>query len=275
MQKELDRLRQELKIRGYSPKTEKSYMHILEEYFIWKNTDLKCPDEEKIREYLLLKEKDGLKATTRNLILNAIKFFYREVMRTKNEINIRSAKEEKSLPVVLSRSEIRKMLESTKNTKHRLMLSLAYGAGLRVSEVVNLRVGDIDIDELTLHIKNAKGNKDRVTVLPQSIISDIRSIILDKNGDDLLFPSDRGGKLTTRTAQSIFETALEKSGIAKNATFHSLRHSFATHILEDGVDIRYVQELLGHQSIKTTQLYTQVTNPRLKMIRSPLEALQV
>ena len=123
----------------------------------------------------------------------------------------------------------------------------------------------------TIHIKNAKGQKDRISVLPNKLIGNLKSLISGKMGNDFVFESERGGKLTTRTAQKVFERALKKSGTAKNATFHSLRHSFATHLLENGVDVRYVQELLGHQNIRTTQVYTHVTNPKIKNIKSPLQ----
>ena len=162
------------------------------------------------------------------------------------------------------------MLNVTTNLKHRLMLALAYGAGLRVSEVVSLRVRDVDVTEMTIHIKQAKGRKDRISVLPERFIDDLRTMAAGKHGHDYYFRSEHGWKLTTRTAQKIFEHALAKAGIMKHATFHSLRHSFATHLLENGVDVRYVQELLGHHNIRTTQRYTQVTNPKLKSIQSPL-----
>ncbi|MFH1956609.1 MAG: tyrosine-type recombinase/integrase, partial [Patescibacteria group bacterium] len=153
------------------------------------------------------------------------------------------------------------------------LISLSYGAGLRVSEVINLKIKDININELTIHIKEAKGNKDRITIFPDSLCDEIKKIISQNGKDDYLFASERGGKLSERTAQKIFENALQKSGIKKDATFHSLRHSFATHLLENGVDVRYVQELLGHQNIRTTQLYTKVTNPSIKNIKSPLDKL--
>ena len=151
------------------------------------------------------------------------------------------------------------------------MIALAYGAGLRVSEVVNMRLKDINIAELTIHIKQAKGQKDRISILSEKLVNDLEQLIATKNQNAYVFESERGGKLTTRTAQKIFENALAKSGIKKNANFHSLRHSFATHLLENGVDVRYVQELLGHQNIRTTQVYTHVTNPKLKNIKSPLQ----
>jgi site-specific recombinase XerD len=172
---------------------------------------------------------------------------------------------------VLSKSEIEKIINSIDNKKHRLLISLSYGAGFRVSEAINLKIKDINLDELTIHIKDAKGNKDRITVFPEKLKSSLHELTDFRNNNDYVFASERGGKLTERSAQKIFENALKKSGVQKDAPFHSLRHSFATHLLENGVDVRYVQELLGHQNIRTTQLYTKVTNPNLKKIKSPLE----
>lgn len=270
MQIQIEQTERELKIRNYSPKTIKSYLYGLKEYFNFKKQDFENPNVDNIKNFLLFCENNAVSAQTRNLFLNAIKFFYRNVVKTNEKIEIRGAKKNKSLPVVLSRSEIEKLLEVTGNTKHRLLLSLAYGAGLRVGEVINLKVSDIDFSELTVHIKLAKGKKDRITVLPERLVSSIQNLIVVKDKNDFVFSSERGGNLTTRTAQKVFENSLKKAGINKEATFHSLRHSFATHLLENGVDIRYVQELLGHQNIRTTQLYTQVTNPKLKNIKSPL-----
>lgn len=186
------------------------------------------------------------------------------------KIEIRSAKKPKSLPIILSRDEIEKIINSVQNSKHKLLLAISYSSGLRVSEVVALRVKDINLADLTIHVKESKGKKDRISVLSERLVNDLSQLIATKKQDTPVFESERGGKLTTRTAQKIFENALAKSGIRKDATFHSLRHSFATHLLENGVDVRYVQELLGHQNIRTTQVYTHVTNPKLKNIKSPL-----
>lgn len=270
LQLQLDRVETELRIRNYSPKTVKIYLYFLREFLIFRSDQPNETNEAAIKQFLLALEKKGSSAQTRNLGLSALKFFYRNVVRDKSPIKIQTAKRPLSLPVVLSRGEIGRMLEATKNTKHRLMLALAYGAGLRVSEVVNLKIQDLDLAEKTIHIKQAKGQKDRISVLAESIIDDLRNFISGKAKHDIVFHSEQGGKLTTRTAQKVFEQALDRAGINKEATFHSLRHSFATHLLENGVDIRYVQVLLGHNNIRTTQRYTQVTNPMLKSIRSPL-----
>ncbi|MBU0964460.1 tyrosine-type recombinase/integrase, partial [Patescibacteria group bacterium] len=163
-----------------------------------------------------------------------------------------------------------KMIDSIRNAKHKLLISLTYGSGLRVSEIVSLKVKDLDLEELVIHIKQAKGKRDRITIFPGKLKQDMQSFIDGKEKNDYVFASERGGKLSSRTAQKVFEHALKRAGIQKQASFHSLRHSFATHLLENGTDIRYVQELLGHQNIRTTQRYTQVTHTSLKKIISPL-----
>ena len=266
----LRRAEEEMRLRGFSRRTISTYLHALRQYFAFRKTDDLSFDEESIRQFLLQRERDGNSAQTRNVFLHAIKYFYKDVVHACAAIALRPAKEASTLPVILSRQEIQAVLTSTKNGKHRLMIALAYGAGLRVSEVVQLRVCDLDLPGLQIHLKSAKGNKDRVTVFPQSIRTDIQNLIAGKAGSDLVFGSERGGALSSRTAQMVFARALKAAGIQKPATFHSLRHSFATHLLENGTDVRYVQELLGHCNIRTTQRYTHVTNPQLKNIRSPL-----
>lgn len=270
MQKELYLAERELKIRNYSPKTIKSYLYGLREYFSFRKKNLDGLDQDDIRDFLLQCEQKAVSPQSRNLFLNAIKFYYGDVIRVPQKIEIRSAKKPKSLPIILSRDEIEKIINSVQNSKHKLLLAISYSSGLRVSEVVALRVKDINLADLTIHVKESKGKKDRISVLSERLVNDLSQLIATKKQDTPVFESERGGKLTTRTAQKIFENALAKSGIRKDATFHSLRHSFATHLLENGVDVRYVQELLGHQNIRTTQVYTHVTNPKLKNIKSPL-----
>lgn len=270
IQSRLNQAETELRIRNYSPRTISIYLHYLREYVAFATNYPDSQPERSVKAFLLSLESRGASAESRNLCLSALKFYYRNVVGLSQSLAIRTAKRNHALPVVLSREEIYRMLEGTKNIKHRLMLALAYGAGLRVSEVVALKVQDLDFGEMTIHIKQAKGKKDRISILPGKLIDDLRTIITGKPGDGFVFPSDWGGQLTTRTAQKIFDQALVRANIIKPATFHSLRHSFATHLLENGVDIRYVQVLLGHNNIRTTQRYTQVTNPKLKSITSPL-----
>lgn len=267
----LEKIKDELRLRNYSRKTIDAYLTCLSDYFKYIKNVTKNPDVALIKKYLLEKQDKGQSSQTINLYLNAIKYFYREIFKSPTPIDIKFAKTSSKLPIVLSRKEIEKIIEAIKNEKHRLLISLSYGSGLRVSEAVNLKVGDVNLDELTLHLKAAKGDKDRLTIFPEKLKADLAELTALQHGNEYLFESERGGKLTERTAQKVFENALQKTGIQKDATFHSLRHSFATHLLENGVDVRYVQSLLGHQNIRTTQLYTKVTNPAIRKIKSPLE----
>jgi site-specific recombinase XerD len=270
MENILNKTEQVLKLRNYSPKTRKAYLLYIKEYIRFsKNAGVKNK-QKAIEEFLLDKHKRQQSPQTINLALNAIKFLYTKILKDPQKIDLKFTKRNKKLPIVLSHTEIKKIIEATDNAKYKLMISLGYACGLRVSEVTNLKVADLDIDELVVHIKNAKGKKDRISVLPKKLQNNLRNIIAGKNASDFVFASNRGGKLTTASLQKMFRKSFRKVKINKPATFHSLRHSFATHLLENGTDVRYVQELLGHSNIRTTQIYTQVTNPKLKNIRSPL-----
>lgn len=267
----LKKLEDELRLRKYSPKTVSAYIYCVTSYLKAKRNNFGIVDVDFIKQYILSKIDEGKSSQMSNQYLQAINFFCWNVLNFRGKIDVRFAKTPSKLPIVLSRTEIEKMLAVIGNEKHQLMLALAYSGGLRVSEVINLKIKDICLAELTIHIKDAKGNKDRITLLPEKMIGNIEKLIAGKNLNDFVFASERGGRLTDRTAQKVFEWALAKAGIKKEATFHSLRHSFATHLLENGVDVRYVQELLGHANIRTTQIYTKVTNPMLRKIKSPLE----
>jgi site-specific recombinase XerD len=271
MQSVLIRAEKLLKLRSYSPKTIKAYLFYIKEYLDFSKRNNIKEKNQAIETYLLSRQEKGNSSQTINLALNSIKFLYAETIGSGDKIFFKCAKKSNKLPVVLSRGEIEKIISQIKNLKHKLMISLGYAAGLRVSEVVNLKVRDIQLDELTLHIKEAKGKKDRLTVFPEKLKGEIATLIAGKNNNDFVFESSRGGRLTTASLQKVFCQALERSGTQKDATFHSLRHSFATHLLENGTDVRYVQKLLGHANIRTTQIYTKVTNPALRNIKSPLE----
>ncbi|MCL5795841.1 MAG: tyrosine-type recombinase/integrase [Patescibacteria group bacterium] len=270
MQEQLEKTKLEMQMRNYSPKTIKSYLLCLKYYFNYIGENYKPVDENKVKQFILLLKSHDKAPQTISLYLNAIKFFYREVLKNHQKINIRHSKKTLKIPVILSREEIAKIIAGINNKKHQLIISLTYGAGLRVSEIINLKVKDINFGELTIHLKEAKGKKDRITVFPEKLRESLGQMISFKDKNDNVFESERGGKLSERSIQKVFENALKKAKIMKGATFHSLRHSFATHLLENGVDVRYVQELLGHVNIRTTQIYTKVTNPNIKNIKSPL-----
>lgn len=269
-QRDLYFLERELTLRGYSKKTIKSYTLCVREYFLYAKSEWLNINESKIKSFLLKKHQKGLAPNTVNLYLNAIKFYYREVVKSNKRISLKFSKRRKKLPVVLSKSEIKDVINIIKNPKHKLLISLAYGAGLRVSEVVKLKLKDLYFEEGLIKITNPKGGKDRFTLLPQKLEWSLQNFTENLELNDYIFPSSRGGRLSERTAQKIFICTLKKSNVKKEATFHSLRHSFATHLLENGTDIRYIQKLLGHQNIRTTQIYTQVATSMLQHIKSPL-----
>jgi len=258
-----------LKLRNYSYKTAKFYLLYIKQYLIFSQKEKSRDKKEIIEKFLLEKIEKKNSPQTINLALNSVKFFHKEILKDNKKIDLKFSKRSKKLPVVLTKEEINKILENTENKKYKIGITLAYAGGLRISEIQNLKVKDINLDELTIHLKEAKGKKDRITIFPEKLKAGIQNIIAGKENNDYVFSSNRGGKLTTRSFQKVFENALRKTDIKKDATFHSLRHSFATHLLENGTDIRYVQELLGHNNIRTTQIYTQVTNPMLKNIKSP------
>lgn len=273
----LDSLAQELVIRGFSRRTVKSYLAHNQKFLDWIGKSAREISSQDIKDYLLYLKSQGYSNTSLNNVISALKFYYQEILRRKLFFNIRRPRREHFLPVVLSREEIVRIINCANNIKHKLILSLLYGSGLRVSEVVKLKFGDLDLENKTLLVKAGKGNKDRYTLLSDQSINFLKVCTISsppyEGGDarrakgvfsDILFP------LSHRTIQKIFAHALQKSGIKKQATCHSLRHSFATHLLESGVDIRHIQKLLGHQNIKTTEGYTQVSIKYIQKIKSPL-----
>jgi len=211
---------QELKLRNYSQKTIKSYTTYLYEYFKYKLDYLDKIDINNIKKFLLIKQNQNKAPQTVNLYLNAIKFFYRDVLKNPRIINIKSSKKNKHLPIILSRQNIQDIINIINNPKHKLIIALAYGAGLRVSEIINLKIKDIDLDELIIHIKESKGKKDRITIIPNKLKSQLELFIINKtNNNDLIFISERGGKLSTETVQKIFKNALKKLILKKMPLF--------------------------------------------------------
>jgi len=266
----MDVLQREMRVRNYSLKTIKAYSRAIAGMCLFFKKPPRDLERDQILEYFDAKVEHGLSSQSIALAMNAVNFLYRDLYKKADFEPFRHPRKTKRLPVVLTRDEIKRLIDNVINVQHRLMISLSYSAGLRVSEVVNLRVADLDCEEMILMVRQGKGKKDRLTVLSSKLISDISTLVVGKSGKSYFFESNRGGKLTVRSMQKIFHQALQNAEIKKPATFHSLRHSFATHLLENGTDVRYVQVLLGHANIRTTQLYTQVTNPALKNIVSPL-----
>ncbi|MCK4744632.1 tyrosine-type recombinase/integrase [Candidatus Parcubacteria bacterium] len=266
-------LERELKIRGFSRKTVKSYLHYNKELLKFNNKSPKNINSDDIKEYLFYLKNKKLANATLNVAINAIKFYYAQILKRKFFVNkeIFRTKKAQKLPEVLNKEEIGKIFSVIKNAKHKLILGLIYSSGLRVSEIINVKQGDLDFENKILKVKQSKGAKDRITILSEKIAVVLEKYIKNKKAGNYIFESARGGKLSERTIQKIFENALKNSGVKKSATCHSLRHSFATHLLESGISIRCIQELLGHARLETTQIYTKVANNKLKEIKSPLD----
>lgn len=266
-------LKQALKLKAYSQKTIKAYIYYNNNFLEFIKKSPRAVTAADIKNYLEHLIDKNFAASTLNLAYSALFFYYANFYKRRFFISIPRAKKESKLPVVLSKQEVKKLLDQLDNLKHRLILSIIYSAGLRVSEVVNLKVGDLDFQNNLLFVRQSKGKKDRRTFISKNLSAELKSFIKNKDYQDYLFLNAMNKKLTTRTVQKIFNNALKKSGILKNATVHSLRHSFATHLLEDGLDIRYIQDLLGHARIQTTQIYTKVSGQNYSNIANPLDSL--
>lgn len=261
------RLVQEIELRNLSRKTLKSYVFSVEKFLNY--LDKKEPSEQEVKDYLQ-REIKKKSATTIAHEIFAIQFFFEKVLNKK--INIPRPKKNKTLPEILTKEEVKRMIEVTTNLKHRLILEVVYGCGLRAEETTNLKKQDVLLDECLLHVRLGKGKKDRFVKIPEKILEELRAYLFLLH-EDYLFPSNRGGKLTTATLQAIVENAAKKAGITKQVYPHLLRHSFATHLLEQGTDIRIIQKILGHADIKTTQIYTQISQANIKNIKSPLDTI--
>jgi site-specific recombinase XerD len=270
------KLEAELRAQKYSPRTITAYIH--------HNRDLcrrlqKTPGEitaEDIKGYLVYQNTHlNLSASTMNLALSAFKFFYNKVMEHEVAQEQHRPRQDKRLPVVLSKPEINRVLKAEKNLKHRLLLMMVYSSGLRVSEVVSLKRSDIDPSRKTLFVSSGKGRKDRYTLLSDRVIRVLKEYYFFYDIKTWLFPGKTAVRhLSIRSAQKIFEDAFRKANIEKSASIHSLRHTFATHLLESGTDVRYIQELLGHRSIRTTERYTHVAHCKSLKISSPLDNME-
>jgi len=263
-----------LKLKGYSFKTIKAYVNHTKRFlrFIKKDpVEVETNDISKYLFYLL--DQETCSYSYVNQAVSSIKFLCENVLN-KNDlaISIPRPRKEHKLPVVLSQKEVIKILTSVKNEKHRAILTLIYSSGLRVGELVRLRIEDIDSERMLIHIRQGKGRKDRYTMLSKVALKVLRDYIIRYKPETWLFPGGKEGKhLTERSVQRVFESALQKAGISKDVSVHSLRHSFATHLLENGTDLRYIQELLGHKSSKTTEIYTHVSEKDMRRIQSPLD----
>ncbi|MBK9276472.1 MAG: site-specific integrase [Flavobacteriales bacterium] len=269
-------MRRKLEIGRYSPRSIPVYLGAtkqLFQHFPNKHpNDIRTEDIEAFQHHLASVRK--VSNSTLNQAVNAIRYYYMNVLGDERRVTfIERPRKETKLPLVLSKSEVAAVLKAPTNLKHRSMLALAYSGGLRVSELVALRPEDLLFDRGLIRIRGAKGNKDRTTLLGRSTAELLKRYVEHTQPRELLFEGQGGGSYSARSAQKVLQTAMEKAGIRKPATMHTLRHSFATHLLEQGTDLRYIQALLGHASSKTTEIYTHVSTRYLQGIVNPMDNL--
>jgi len=270
------RVQENCELRNLTENTQRSYLRIIRQFSEYFNRSPEELGTEELREYLLHLKRDKKQAAkTLNVAYSALKFFYHNVLDRPWEISpVPRVKLDKKLPVVLSTEEIKRLLTVIRNIKHKALLTVIYSAGLRTSEAANLKISDIDSSRMQIRIQNSKGAKDRYTILSETALRILRQYWKINRPHEWLFPGRFGDKpIGFRGISFIFNQYKKRAGITKAATVHSLRHSFATHLLENGADLYHIQLLLGHSSPKTTTVYLHVRRVDLQKIASPLDVI--
>jgi len=268
---DLQRLETELKLRGFSNRTVEAYLYHNKKFLESVNKNPDRVTEEDIKNYIAEKMSKNVSPKSIVLIKAAFKFFYDEILK-KNIVNLKSPKVSRKLPVVLTREETKRLIDAIENKKHQLIVKLLYSSGLRLSELTNLKVGDLELNENIGWVRFGKGGKDRMFIISTKLTDELKGFIKEKEESDYLF-AGREGKMSERNVQKIVSAAALKARIEKPVHVHTLRHSFATHLLESGENIRKIQMLLGHSQLSTTQLYLDVSTEELKKVKSPLDEL--
>ncbi|MCD2260194.1 site-specific tyrosine recombinase/integron integrase [Psychroserpens luteolus] len=262
-----------LEIKRYANNTVRTYVSCFERFInYYPDKNIESLNETDVREYLRVLIQNNRSNSYINQSINSIKFYYEIVLGMPNRFyKIERPRKEKKLPTVLSPSEAKALINATNNIKHRCIVSLLYSAGLRRSELINLKPIDIDSKRMLIKVNDAKGKKDRLTLLAQSTLKDLRLYYKEFRPKNYLFEGQKNEKYSTTSIAKIIANAVTKTRIKKHVTAHTLRHSFATHLLENGTDLRYIQLLLGHSSTKTTEIYTHVASNNFISIKNPLD----
>ncbi|MGB3868768.1 MAG: site-specific tyrosine recombinase/integron integrase [Flavobacteriales bacterium] len=274
----LQRMQQKLDIARYSPRTIDTYLSATKKFFhhfpAKHPNDIRTEDIERYQHYMASERK--VSNSTLNQVVNAVRYYYKDVLGDAQRVKfIERPRGERKLPNVLSEEEVTAILRAVDNLKHQCILMLIYSAGLRLGELINLKRSDIIPERHQVIIRGGKGKKDRITVLSPKIRERLDRYLVEYRPTLFLFEGQSGGAYSDTSVQTIFRRAKDKARITAPATVHTLRHSFATHLLEKGTDLRYIQTLLGHSSSKTTEIYTHVSTKALGKIRSPLEDLDL
>lgn len=278
MQQELTQFVEYMYQKRYSENTIKTYREALKVFLQFigdkplltiDNTDLERFNYQRIIQR-------GLSSSYQNQVINALKLYFRKFHNKHFDLDrIERPKEGYKLPVVFSLNEVERLIQSIENVKHKSMISMIYSCGLRCGELINLRIEDIDSNRMIVTIRGAKGNKDRIVPLSQSTLELLRTYFKAYRPSVYLFNGEASLQYSPTSLRKVFHRAKERARILKKASLHTLRHSYATHLLEGGVNLRYIQELLGHRSPKTTQIYTHVSSEASRKIESPIEKINI
>lgn len=263
-----------LRLKNYSVETEKSYLHHLN-LFLDYVANAKVTDVNPnflLKYFTYLKEKKKFSYSSMKQSLGAVRFLYLNVLKKEIDFDFFiKIKKPYKLPNVLSINNVKKIINSQTNLKHKAVLSTIYSCGLRISEAINLKISDIDSTSMTIKVVNSKGRSDRYVMLSENLLEILREYCSVYKPKEYLFNGQKGGKYSARSIQEVFQKSVNAAGINKKVTVHTLRHSFATHLLENGTDIRLIQELLGHRQLSTTQIYTHISPQSIKKVKSPFD----
>ena len=272
---DLQRFKKWLEQKRLSPNTVDTYVDVTKQFLRYsKLKGFSTPSTKLIEafnyDYIVAPKKS---ISYQNQCINGIKHYLRYKGHTSETQELERPKKPKKLPEVLSKEEVKQLLESTQNLKHKTLLALIYSSGLRIGEALSLKLTDIDSKRMLIHIKSAKGKKDRYTLLSESFLELLRAYYRHYKPKDFLFEGQEGQQYSTASSQKMLKQAIKRCNINKHVTLHTLRHSFATHLLESGTDLRYIQSLLGHNSPKTTMIYTHVSETSIRNIKNPFDNL--
>lgn len=267
-----------LKLQRYSPNSIRNYSSAVKSFLQIAAKKFNDPGrltENEIEKYVFWKiEKDKISNSHQRMIVASIDKFYCLVLNRELEVkHLYPSRNKYALPRYITATEVKEMIASTPNRKHACIIKMLYGCGLRLNELLHLKLSDINSERMLVHVRNSNGNKDRVVMLAPALLEDLRNYFKAYHPKVYLFEGQSGGMYSEKSVQNIVKTAAAKAGITKQVTPHVLRHSFATHLLENGTDIRYIQQLLGHGSVKTTEIYTHITDVAKMKIKSPLDYL--
>ena len=274
------RMSEDMTVRGFTPSTQRGYLSAITAFAVFLGRSPDLADREDLRRYQLHMRSNGASATSMNAAVSALRFFFTTTLeRGDANAGMTTVREPRRLPVILSPEEVRRLLDAAQGSspgglKYKAALSVAYGAGLRAAEVVSLKLSDIDSERMVIRVEQGKGRKDRYAMLSESLLDVLRAWWREAHPQGWLFPGQNPvNPLTTRQLRRACHAASQAAGIDKRVSLHTLRHCFATHLLEQKVDIRMIQVLLGHQKLDTTARYAQVASTTLRAVKSPLEHL--